>query len=90
MSWCILINQILKVYYLGRVNLKNFKALRNISEDDKNLARGPLYFSNIYSPSEVILLKWSEIANLSINQSTKRLTLFDTDFKTGWVYSAII
>ena len=38
----------------------------------------------------MILLKWSEVSNLVINQSSKRLMNFDSDFKTGWVYSAII
>ena len=89
-SWSILINQILKIYYLARVNLKNFKALKNIPNSHKNIPRGHLYFSNVYSPAEMILLKWSEVSNLAISQSTKRLTNFDSDFKTGWIYSAII
>src|SRR5690242_18969001 len=54
-SWLMLIYQIIKLFTVSRVTLKSFKHLPGITgtKQDWNLPK-----SNIYSVSEIILLKW--------------------------------
>jgi hypothetical protein len=58
-AWTTLFYQILKVYYLSRVNVKSFRAIPGIPPEKTTL---PTYVegSNIYSVSEGILFHWVE------------------------------
>lgn len=89
-SWCVLINQVLKVYFLGRVTFKSFMALKKLDSPSKKIPKVQLNGSNLYSPSEVILLRWCEIAEQKVRNVNKRLQNFDFDFRSGLPYASLI
>ena len=63
-SWILLIYQVLKIYYLSRVNLKTFpNSLKHLPEETVNRLNPStkLGSSNMYSNSELLLLKWLQI-----------------------------
>jgi len=63
-SWILIFYQILKIYYLNRINLKNFKnsIMHLKDEEQKNfLLTMKTPTSNVYSLQEVLLLKWLQI-----------------------------
>jgi len=89
-SWCVLISQIMKLFYLGRVTLKKFKGLKLLEPKRKVIPKAQLYNSNIYSHNEVILLRWAELALEDIRKQEKRLVKFDEDFKNGIAIGSLI
>jgi len=63
-SWILLIYQILKIYYLNRVTLKNFKqSIMHLKEEEQLnfLTNMKITSSNVYSTPEQLLLKWLQI-----------------------------
>jgi hypothetical protein len=94
-SWILLIYQILKLYYLSRVNIKAFRAtLRVLPESENQKFSGNIKFpvSNIYSTNELILLKWMQILfdYSKISSNPMKLKNFADDFSDGNVLASII
>jgi hypothetical protein len=73
-SWILLMYQIMKVFYLSRVNAKSFPlAIRHIEEDigfKYNVKPGR---SNVYSSSELYLIKWLQANYEKCNSNTMHM-----------------
>ena len=94
-SWVLLIYQILKVFYLPRVNFKSFKnAIRHLPETEQlkyNSFRLPS--SNIYSTSELIIIKWMQALYDFVNLNPVnplKITNFTDDLSEGSVLASIV
>ena len=77
-SWILLIYQILKIYYLSRINLKSLRATLKVMPDSETQKyAGNIKFpsSNLYSTNELILIKWMQI--LFDSKSTNQLKIKD-------------
>ena len=86
-AWTTLFYQIIKIYYLGRVNLKTFKTLPGISHDKMSIPEYYLDGSNLFSSAEGILLRWLEIhCEITKPHIAKRLAGFDVDLRDGHVH----
>lgn len=61
-SWIVLFYQLLKIFFLNRLNNKNFKLIPGLPAEKMVL---PDYIdqSNLVSPSESLILYWLEIHN---------------------------
>ena len=59
-AWITVFYQILKIYYLSRINAKNFRSIQGVPPEKTTL---PSYIdgSNVYSQAECILLYWLEV-----------------------------
>ena len=87
-AWTTLFYQIIKIYYLGRVNLKTFKSLPGISHDKMSVPEYYLDGSNLFSSAEGILLRWLEIhCEITKSHIAKRLAGFDVDLRDGNVHT---
>ena len=85
-AWTTLFYQVIKIYYLGRINLKSFKSLPGISSEKLSIPEYYLEGSNLFSSAEGILLRWLEIhSEIMKPNSAKRLNDFDSDLKDGHV-----
>ena len=89
-SWTTLVYQILKIYYLNRVTYSKFKSLSTVPEALQKLPEGYNEISTIYSPSEVILLRWIEVSATVIKNSNASLGYFDKDFLNGISYAVLL
>lgn len=95
-SWCVVFNQILKLFYLGRVNVNKYKQLRRVSEQGagsprhKAIPKGYLNRSNVYSPAEVILLMWCEESLKETSKRSQKLVHFDKDLKNGLALASLV
>ena len=91
-SWITLFYQILKVYYLCRINLKAFKSMKELPSDRPLVPEGHFDFSPVYSQPEAILLRWAELAYEKIFPSPNKVRLvnFDSDFKNGLVLGSLL
>ena len=90
-AWITLFYQILKIYYLNRVTYKNFRHLPGIPQDKQTIPDYYLEGSNIFSPSEVILLRWMEIhCEVVRPNSPMRITNFDESLRDGIVFANVI
>ena len=88
-AWITLFYQILKIFYLRRVNSGSFKASAMIPASEKVLPSSNS--SNIYSDSELMLLKWLEYHHNQQNPyQHKDLTNFESDLQDSLVFAAII
>ena len=82
-SWTVLINQIIKIFYLARVNYQKLKAFKNLSDEMKVITRQQLNDSNIYSPSEVVLLKWVQASTEKIKRENRDMITFSRSLQSG-------
>lgn len=90
-AWITLFYQIIKLYYLGRVNLKAFRNLPGISPEKLKIPEYYLEGSNVYSPPENLLLRWLEIQYESVKVNHFiRLKNFDTSLKDGTVFATLL
>lgn len=90
-SWITLVYQILKIYYLSRINVKNFKALPGIPAEKLITNDNMIEGSNFMSSHECLLLRWLEIAIEIIYPAyCKRLVNFGNDFKNCLGVAAVI
>ena len=88
-AWITLFFQIMKIFYLRRVTPAGFKALASIPASEKVLP--PPNSSNIYSDSEIILLKWLEFHyNQQNDMQHRTLTNFESDLQDSLVFAAVI
>ena len=91
-AWVTLFFQILKVYYLCRINLKAFKSMKELPTDRPLIPDGYIEQSQVYSQPEVILLRWGELAYEKIYPSNSKIRLvnFDDDWKNGLVLGSLL
>ena len=92
-SWILLIYQILKIYYLSRVNVKTFPSSLKHLPDDISLKYMNLksFPSNMYSSSELFLLKWLQANYDYINPTFPRtINTFSDDLKDSPFLSSLI
>ena len=93
MSWVLLVYQILKIFYLSRVNHKKFlqviKHLPPEIQQKYNSSRIPP--SNVYSPSEILLLRWVNACFEAVNPGIPRNAItFSKDFSDSSLLTSII
>lgn len=89
-AWVVLFNQILKMFYLDRINIHKFKAIKIFDDKEKAITKEYLNNSNVYSQAEIILLKWAEIVHTKVRTEKKRIFRFDTDLQNGHSLACII
>ncbi len=88
-AWVTLFYQVLKIFYLRRVNTASFRASSMIPPSEKVLP--PSNSSNVYSDSEMMLLKWMEYHyNQQNPYQHKIMTNFESDLQDSLVFAAII
>jgi len=88
-AWITVFYQILKIFYLRRVSLAGFKSTSMLPASEKVLPSANS--SNVYSDSELLLLKWLEYHYNSQNPyQQKTLTNFESDLQDSLVFAAII
>jgi hypothetical protein len=88
-AWITLFYQILKIFYLRRVTYSDYRSLSSIPATEKRLP--PSNSSNIYSDSEVVLLRWLEF-HFNQQNPTENRTLkdFESDLQDSLVFAAVI
>ena len=89
-SWTTLVYQILKIFYLSKINIKKYTSLQTIPEIYQKLPEGYMEHSAIYSKEEVVLLRWVEVSQILVRKSNSRITYFDKDFSDGLLYAALL
>ena len=92
-SWVLLVYQILKIFYLSRITSKSLSlALRHLPNDiQKKYLNNKFPQSNIYSYSELILIKWLNACFEYVNQNCqKEIYNFSSDFSDSGVLTALI
>ena len=83
MSWVLLVYQILKIFYLSRVNYKKFlQVIKNLPPEIQQKYSGSrIHASNDNSSSELLLLRWVKAYYESINPGLPRNAItFSKDF----------
>ena len=93
MSWVLLVYQILKIFYLSRVNYKKFlQVIKNLPPEIQQKYSGSrIPASNVYSSSELLLLRWVNACYESINPGLPRNAItFSKDFSDSSLLTAII
>ena len=92
-SWVLLVYQILKIFYLSRVNIKSLSlALKHLPNDiQKKYLNNKFPQSNIYSLPEFILLRWLNACYEFVNpNSPKDIYNFSSDFSDSSLLTALI
>ena len=88
-SWIFLLNQILKLYFVNRITLAKFKSITAFPDSSKKLPHGA-ETSMIFSLSEQILLRWTELCFQKAKDSAVRLHPWSKKFQTGLAYGSLI
>lgn len=88
-SWLILFNQILKLYFVNKINLQKFKAITLFPEPSKKLPSGAEQ-SSIFSVPEQILLRWVELSFEKVRDTKLRIYPMTQIFQRGLPYAALI
>ena len=92
-SWVLLVYQILKIFYLSRINLKSLSlALKHLPNDiQKKYLNNKFPQSNIYSLPEFILLRWLNACYEYINPTNpKEIYNFSSDFSDSSLLTALV
>lgn len=95
-NWILVVYQILKLFYVSRVNIKTFpKALKHFeipaNSDFIYSNVNSIPTSNVYSKNELILIKWMQLNFDNIFQNQLRqIKNFDEDLKDAYVIYSII
>jgi hypothetical protein len=94
-SWTSIFYQIIKIFYLSRVNPKMMKSIKGMPSAEKtSIPTIPDYYlegSNLISPQEACLLYWMEVHYEQTHQlQYKRICNFDTQLADGIVFAAVI
>ena len=93
MSWVLLVYQILKIFYLSRVNHKKFlQVIKHLPpEIQQKYSSSRIPPSNVYSPAELLLLRWVNACFEAINPGIQRNAItFSKDFSDSSFLTAII
>ena len=92
-SWVLLVYQILKIFYLYRVNIRALsQALKHLPNDIQNRYISPkLVPSNVYSSSELVLLRWVSACFEYINPHLQKyVSTFSNDFADSSLLTAVL
>ena len=92
-SWVLLVYQILKIFYLSRVNNRSFsQAIKHLPTDiQQRYLNQKTPNSNVYSQAEYILLKWVNACFETVNPHTQRDAItFSKDFADSALLSAVV
>mmetsp|Transcript_30929 Transcript_30929/g.28114 ORF Transcript_30929/g.28114 Transcript_30929/m.28114 type:complete len:233 (-) Transcript_30929:504-1202(-) len=90
-AWVTLFFQILKIYYLGRVTLKNFKNVPGTPQDKLTIEPYQIEGSNLIGISESLLLRWLEIHYEKEKPAQpRRICNFDDDLRDCHIFSAVL
>ena len=92
-SWVLLVYQILKIFYLARINLKSLSlAIKHLPNDiQQKYSSNKIPFSNIYSTPEFILLRWLNACFEYINPHIQREAYsFSKDFSDSSLLTSLI
>ncbi|KAI9352744.1 hypothetical protein BDR26DRAFT_203341 [Obelidium mucronatum] len=89
-AWITVISQIIRIYALQIITPKHFRNLPGIFADESQLSWPVVSKGNIYSTSEVILLRWASYHMWKKNGVMKRLTNFGDDFKESVPYAYLL
>ena len=92
-SWVLLVYQILKIFYLSRVNLKSLSlAIKHLpNEIQQKYLSNKMPVSNIYSSHEFILLRWLNACFEYVNPHSQREAYsFSKDFSDSSLLTALI
>ena len=92
-SWVLLIYQILKIFYLSRVNVRSLsQAIKHLPNDiQSRYNNSKIPPSNVYSSSEIILLKWVSACFEYINPHINRdIITFSNDFADSSILTSVL
>ena len=93
-SWVLLVYQILKVFYLSRVNLKSLSlALKHLpNEIQQKYTTSKIPSSNLYSTPEFTILRWLNACFEYVNPYTQRgeIYSFSKDFSDSKILTALV
>lgn len=88
--WLVMLVQTIRVFVLSRVTPKQYKVKSGLPADKSNVEPNTLN-SNIYSPSEALLLHWLGYHFAAMNQhAARRILNFDTDLADGLALAAAL
>ena len=93
MSWILLVYQILKIFYLSRVTHKKFlQVIKHLPpEIQQKYSSSRIPSSNVYTSSELLLLRWANACFEYINPGINRTAVsFSKDFSDSSFLTAII
>ena len=92
-SWVLLVYQILKIFYLARINPKSYAMVikhlpHDVQQRNSSTRFGP---SNVYSQPEYLLLKWVNACFESVNPHLARdPKTFSSDFQDSALLTALV
>ena len=92
-SWVLLVYQILKIFYLSRVNTRTFsQAIKHLPQEiQQRYLNTKIPPSNVYSQSEYILLKWVNACFEAVNPHTQKDAItFSKDFADSSLLSGVL
>eukprot|EP01119_Soliformovum_irregulare_P018090 TRINITY_DN5485_c0_g2_i1.p1 TRINITY_DN5485_c0_g2~~TRINITY_DN5485_c0_g2_i1.p1 ORF type:complete len:1724 (+),score=575.60 TRINITY_DN5485_c0_g2_i1:408-5174(+) len=87
-SWSVVMYQIIKIFFLSRVNVRSYKTLPGMGnvKQDYNLPK-----SNTLSQSELLILKWLNFHYKKVHPTNyKKVNNLDDDLSDGVVIGAVI
>jgi len=90
-AWITLFYQTLKIYFLGKVSLKTFKATPGMPPEKLMVPDYYLEGSNVIGIPENLLLRWLEVHYEKMRPGIpKRIKNFGEDLRDGHIFSAVI
>jgi len=92
-SWVLLVYQILKIFYLSRVNARTFsQAIKHLpAEIQQRYLSSKIPQSNVYSQSEYLLLRWVNACFEAVNPHTQKDAItFSKDFADSSLLSGVL
>jgi len=78
-AWTTLFYQILKIYYLCRISVKAFKAMKEMPVDRPLLPDVYTEINPVYSQAELILLRWVELGIEKIFPALTKIRVINFD-----------
>src|SRR3990167_7115467 len=87
-SWLLLLNQILKLFFMSKITIAKFKAIPLFAEGQKKLQG--VDSSTIYSAAELVLLRWGELCMQKVRDDSRRLNFLSHSFHSGIPYACLI
>ena len=92
-SWVLLVYQILKIFYLARVNPRSYALVMKQLPSDVQQRHSVTRFgaSNVYSQAEYLLLRWLTACFETVNPHlTREPKTFSSDFQDSALLSSLV
>ena len=90
-SWILLFNQIIKIFFISRINLKSYKqSLTSISKFEVSNFDYPIEKNCLYSIPELLLFKWLEVLKKNTTGIKTRYFQFDNQLSDCLAFSSAI